>query len=240
MVRRTGLPAPEPVSCSQPKIAPTVLIRRSHAKAESPVASITANIPTLDRAELPWLREPGLPHNPSGPNGPLVILQEGIDIEPCQLWKLSQSVVFPAYKTFSGTEPECSVPPSYQSSNIITRKTFTGRWLPGNDAVAIETQQSGLRRKPEVTVRGLSNFMNRARGKALTDFPRCMCILADVERGIQRISASAARENAGQQDEGSDVRFSHVSLHFHFGRQRRRCVPGLSRRQLEIKDDCRR
>ena len=76
------------------------------------------------------------------------------------------------------------LPPRYQGSNVVAGEMLTRRRLPGNSADAIETQQSGLRRQPEVTVRGLSNFVDRARGKTLADCPRCVCVLADIERGI--------------------------------------------------------
>ena len=79
-------------------------------------------------------------------------------------------------------------------SNILAGELLT-RWrLPGDGANTIEAIQAEFRAQPQIAIRSLRNRDDRAFGKAFANLPRGVRVLADVERGIERESASAARQ----------------------------------------------
>ena len=57
-------------------------------------------------------------------------------------------------------------------------------WLPGDGPHPIEANQPKFRAQPEITVGCLGDRLYLAPYEALTDSPRRMRILADVERGV--------------------------------------------------------
>src|SRR5208337_2934173 len=99
--------------------------------------------------------------------------------------------IFPACEAFGGAQPESSIAPGHSVANIIAGQTLARRRLPVDSADAIEAKQAGLRSKPQVAVGSLNNLVDRASGKALTNLPGRVRVLADVERGIKRQSATA-------------------------------------------------
>src|SRR5271165_5548697 len=72
-----------------------------------------------------------------------------------------------------------------QASDIVAGEMLTGR-RPGDCANAIEAKQAVFGCEPEVTVGCLSNLVDGASGKALTDFPQRVRVLAGIERRIER------------------------------------------------------
>jgi hypothetical protein len=75
------------------------------------------------------------------------------------------------------------------------------RRLPRDRSHAIEAKQAEFCTQPEITVRCLSNGEDQAFGKALTDLPRRVCVLTDVQRRIQRHCTRAPhQQHAGQQN----------------------------------------
>jgi hypothetical protein len=61
---------------------------------------------------------------------------------------------------------------------------LTGWRLPLDLLDTIEPKQAEFRAQPKVPVLRLSNGDDRTFGKAVADLPRCVCVLADVERRI--------------------------------------------------------
>jgi hypothetical protein len=61
---------------------------------------------------------------------------------------------------------------------------LTRRRLPWNGPNAVEPQQAEFGAEPEITVRRLSDGSDGAFEKAVTDCPRGMGVLTDVERWV--------------------------------------------------------
>ena len=80
---------------------------------------------------------------------------------------------------------------------------------------AIETKQTELSTEPEITVRSLSDRGDLTFGKTVADLPRRMCILADVQCGIQCERRGTPRQQqegaywAKRDDKSSSARFLH-------------------------------
>jgi HD-like signal output (HDOD) protein len=82
------------------------------------------------------------------------------------------------------------------------------RWrLPLNVLQAIEAEQTEFRSKPEKTVGRLSNRIDRTFRKAVPDLPRCMRVLADVQRWIQ-----CKRSGATGQQNGKPEQLEHTNV----------------------------
>src|SRR5271165_5132213 len=63
---------------------------------------------------------------------------------------------------------------------------LTRRWLPGGTANAIEANQAEFRAGPEIPVRRLGDRVDIAKGEPVPDPPRGACVLADLQRWVQR------------------------------------------------------
>ena len=93
-----------------------------------------------------------------------------------------QPAVLPACESLRGANPERSVTPSEQRSNLAGRENPVGG--PQRRADAIEPEQTELSPEPQITIRRLRDGINRAFCEAVGDRPGGMRVLTDVQRRI--------------------------------------------------------
>ena len=77
--------------------------------------------------------------------------------------------------------------PSRAASRFITLalgEMLASRRIPQNLLDAIEAKQAELRPKPQITIRSLSDRLDRPFEKSFADRPRGVCVLIDIERGV--------------------------------------------------------
>jgi hypothetical protein len=93
--------------------------------------------------------------------------------------------------------------------------------FPWNIPDTIESKQAEFRTQPKVSVLRLSNCDDCTLGKTPADWPRRVCVLADVQRRVQRERARAPREQHARQHNAkrdsvssSPVRSPHNTTHY--------------------------
>src|SRR4029453_16572896 len=86
-------------------------------------------------------------------------------------------------------------------SGYCSGEALGGRRAPGARAHAIEAKQAEFRPQPQVSVWGLGDGIDGAVEKALANLPRRVCVVTDVECGIQRKSTRRRRQqHPGERD----------------------------------------
>src|SRR5262249_55663614 len=127
------------------------------------------------------------------PHRAFPIFQKREDRLPCKLGIGSELAVFPTRESFKGANPKSPVPRSQQPANPAGRKLLARRRLPVDGPNTIEAKQPEFRSQPEITVPRLGDGVDAALEKPVTNPPRGVCVLTDVERGIQREGAREQR-----------------------------------------------
>jgi hypothetical protein len=132
-----------------------------------------------NRAESPSRSRP-----PACPHRSFTILEESKHILSIKFWVLSQLAVLPTGKPCACGDPKTPIAGGEQVSNIAAGEVLT-RWRPPLHVPnSIEAKQAEFRAEPQITVGRLSNCVDGAFEKAVSDRPRVVRVLIDVERWI--------------------------------------------------------
>src|SRR5690242_14570795 len=97
---------------------------------------------------------------------------------------MGKAGVLPTHKARRGADPKAAIARDQQLSNIAALKRCTRQRQPGSFAEPIEPQEAEFRPQPKITVRCLSDCLDRAIEEAVTDRPGGMRVLAEVQRRI--------------------------------------------------------
>jgi hypothetical protein len=130
----------------------------------------------------------------------LAILEKRHDIVASERRVLVEFSVSPTCETFLGGNPKSAVAGDKQPQDIHAGESLTGWRLPRDSADAIEAIQARLGAEPQIAVGRLRNRRDRASGKAVANLPRRVCVLANVQRRIQRHRAAGAEQNGARQE----------------------------------------
>jgi len=162
--------------------------------AETFVFSVALGVATTDRAEF---RSRSRVVS-TGPHSSFTVFKKRPNALSRRLRVEGQLAVFPTGKPLIGANPKTPIARGNQGSNVAALELLTGGRLPLDLLDTIEPKQTEFRAQPEVPVLRLSNCDDRAFGKAIADLPRCVCVLAHVERRIQRERAALHQQQTGQ------------------------------------------
>src|SRR5262249_7088889 len=183
---------------SHPEIAFVVLEQTDHAVAQTAILAEALDVATVNRAELPGRRK----RQRTDPYRAVMILEKLADFLAGQLGVLGQLPVLPTGQPFTGTDPKCAVACGEQVGDLAGGKRLI-RWrLPGDRSDSIEANEGELRCQPEIAVGRLGHRGDDAFGKALSNLPRHVRVLADVERWIERERTRARYQQERQGDHG--------------------------------------
>src|SRR5215469_5930032 len=156
--------------------------------AKSAVLPEALSSATVNCTQLPWRRK----RQPAGPYRAFPVLKERRNNLPSKFRVLNQLAVLPTCQPFPSADPKRPVARDQHPPNISGGEMLTRRRLPGDAPNAIEAKQAEFCAQPDVTVGRLSKRDDTAFGKALANPPRRVRVLADVKRGVQGRSATAA------------------------------------------------
>src|SRR5215471_5267454 len=139
------------------------------------------------------------------PNRTFLIFEESSDGRSSQRVVPSQPPILPACQTLIGADPQRSVSGGKQAENVIRREALIHWWFPRPIAHAVETEQTELSAKPQITVWRLSNGINSAFGETVTNLPSRVDILTHIQPCIQ-----SERRSRRQQHSASDCDAQHA------------------------------
>src|SRR5262245_25740103 len=106
-----------------------------------------------------------------------MVLHERENVTFVELVVLSELAILPACQACRSTNPKRTVMRSEQTKNPVGRQRLA-RWrLPLNVFDSIEAKQAKFCSQPEITVWCLSNCVELAFDKSVTDLPRRVRIL---------------------------------------------------------------
>src|SRR5262249_39983903 len=95
--------------------------------------------------------------------------------------------ILPAGESLLGADPKRSIASGKQARDMGGGQRLLLR-LPGCGLYSGEANQTKLRTEPKIAVRRLSYRIDIALAKAVAALPGCVCVLADIQRRIQRKS----------------------------------------------------
>src|SRR6516164_3601896 len=136
---RTGLPSPQPILYSGPKITPAVFEQTDDSWSKAAILSVA-----LDGALLYFAEPTGRNAVGASPDHALAVLKESKNDQLRQLMVKGELAILPTCKPFRSANPECAVPRGEQGANVARGKILTMRWLPGQRPVSIEEHQTEL------------------------------------------------------------------------------------------------
>src|SRR5262249_56704490 len=114
-----------------------------------------------------------------------------------RVWR--EPAILPADETLRRADPQRSVARSQQPRDLIGWEALTCSRRPGHVPETVEAKQAEVGPKPEIAVRRLGDRLDRSLGEAVADPPRCVHVLADVERRIQHERAGASGQQPARQ-----------------------------------------
>jgi hypothetical protein len=97
---------------------------------------------------------------------------------------MGQASAIPTDKAGIRTNPKSSVSGAEQFGDCSARQVLTRRRLPGDAAIAIESKQTEFRAEPKITIGRLCNGVDITLEESLTDWPRGVGVLINVEGRI--------------------------------------------------------
>src|SRR4029453_11849551 len=144
----------------------------------------------------------------SSPHGAIAVLKQRKNPAAVELGVGGELSIFPTGKALGCADPKCTVTCDQQRRNVIAGELAIGR-PPSDSPNAIKAQQAEFGAEPEIAIGRLCDSVNDALGEPVAHLPCGVGVLADVERGIQRIGKRAAREPNAQYDDCLWEPFSH-------------------------------